>query len=200
MIKVGVDVERMVFFQDADQIVGDPHGQGAGDAAADADHLNSRDGLQAGKDGVQFIIFKEERVAAGEEHFPDGWCLLQIFQTRLDGLGGDHHVRTADLSFAGTEAAIHGTGIGDEKQGPVRVFVHQIGDRTQVFLAQGINHAHGVMQLDSVRDGLLPDGVSRLFNELAVIPIEPQGISLADLCQSVVMQAEGTLEPNMGGD
>ena len=67
VIEMGVDKERMEFFQDGNKPFCDAHGQGAWYPGADADDFYGRNSPQSAQEILQHLIVQQQRISAGYE-------------------------------------------------------------------------------------------------------------------------------------
>lgn len=123
MIEVGIDVQRMMSFQDSDKVFGNSHRKNGWYSGADANYFNGWDSAQGFENCINFFVLQKEGVASRDQDLPYLWMLSQIVISGVKGRGTDFHPVSADLAFSGTKPAIHGTFIGNKEQYPVRIFM-----------------------------------------------------------------------------
>jgi hypothetical protein len=79
--------------------------------------------------------------------------------------------------------------MGHQPQDPVGITMDQIGYRRQSFLGQWVFIAGRIFQLESIRDGLPPDGVSGSMHETPNVPGGAEGESVRNAAKVVNIQS-----------
>ncbi len=140
MIDVDAHPERMVFGQHAAQLRGDALGEENGDAGADPEELNVLDVAQAAEEGLEFVVGKEQGIAAGKEHVPDFGVGFEIAESGLPFGVEFLLAHPAHDPAAGAVAAIGGAAVGDEEKDAVGITVDEAGDGHVAVFAARVGH------------------------------------------------------------
>ncbi len=125
MVGVDADEKRVVSAEHGAELRGNALGQENGDAGADAEELDMRNGAQLAEQKVELLVAQQEGVAPAQQHVPDCGMAADIIhlavELRMEVVAGG----IADEARAGAIAAIGGTPIGDQKKDAVGVAVDQ---------------------------------------------------------------------------
>ena len=186
---MGIEIDRLVLAQYADQPHGDALRQDHGYAAADTDDLDVRDRTQFRQYPVEFFVGEQQRVAAGDDDVANLRVLTQILEAAFDGVTVDQHALATDLALAGAEAAVHGTFGADQEQGPVRVTMYQVGHRALVLLLERVGITDRVVDFLHGRNSLPPDRIVNLLDQAQVVWIDPHRVLLGNLFERLRVDA-----------
>ena len=84
VVEVGHDPDRVVRAQRLDQLVGDARGQGDRNARREADHVERRDGAEAGEEALEARGGEGEGIAAAHDDVADAGVRLEPGEGRLE--------------------------------------------------------------------------------------------------------------------
>ena len=128
VVDVDVDHLHTVLFQHRTELGRDAGGQLHHHARAHAQEAHMRCALaDAAQNFVQTLVGEGQRVAAGEQHIFDILVVGDVVDRAFDlilvhrALGLGHH------ALAGAKAAQRGARVGDQKQHPARITMHDAG-------------------------------------------------------------------------
>ena len=143
VVDVHTHPQRVEFFEHGAKFRRDALREKDGDAGADAEELDVRDGAQAGEDAAEFVVRKKERVAAREQDVADFGVRFEIAEGRLEVGLQFLFAGPADHAAAGAIAAITGAAIRDEKEHAIGVTMHEPRHRHVGIFAAWIGHFAG---------------------------------------------------------
>ena len=119
---------------------------------------------KSGEDVLQILVAEKQWVSAGEKHFPNFRMVLDIGNSGIDGCVGYLHFCRPYFSLAGTETAIHGALVANQKQNPVRIFMDEVGDGGEVFFAERIWHTDVILEFHDIGHRLFPYRIAWKFD------------------------------------
>ena len=125
-----------------------------------------------------FCVADHQRIAAGEQDIADLGVAADVLDARGDRFLGDvagapHH------AFARAEAAVHRAAVRDQEEHAIRVAVRQARHGAVLVLVERILRRVLVLQLLDRRDGLHPDRIALLPDQVVVVARDPHRVDLA---------------------
>jgi hypothetical protein len=167
MIEVGIEVERVILFEEVTEFRCYSLRQDYRNPAADPDDLHVRNVAEPTEQMVQFRIGQHERIAAGEDDIADFRVRGNIVKCGIPvRLCTGERLTQPPLAHA--EAAIDSTLVRDEPDHPVGVAVDQTRHRGEALFVKWVGKLV-VLKLPQIRHALPPDGVTRFTDEGKVV-------------------------------
>jgi hypothetical protein len=178
----------MILFQHEAKVIGDPLGEGHGQAGPDTDDLYMGNAPNPFQNFLEETVLHEEGVTSGEEHIADLGGFADVVDSGENFAEGNPGA--ADQAFARTETAIGAAMSGNQEQHPVTVTVDDPRNRRMGFLIQGVFGQTAIFKLADIRYNLPPEGIAGLADEAEVMRSYPHGISSADLFDGLGINLE----------
>jgi hypothetical protein len=168
VVEMEIHKNRVISGQKIRQVGIDLPGQHTGDATADANDPDVRNGSQGCQNPIELLQRQEKRIAAGEKNILDGLVpgnvaepCLKIFFRQGDGV--------FPPSFACAEAAVHGAVVSHQPQYAIGIAVYEIEDRGKSLFGQGVFVTVSIPEFTGIRKHLAANGIARMLHEASVV-------------------------------
>ena len=125
MGKVQVHPKGVILAQHPHQPARNTLRQNGGNLGSDSHDLYMGNPTQTRQNPFQSVIVEGQRVTAGQQHIPNGWCLTNIVDRLLETRPARENGPVSHYSGPRTVAAIGGTKIVYQQENPVGVSVNQ---------------------------------------------------------------------------
>jgi len=182
MIKVRINPQRVIFLEDVDQVIGNPHREYHRHPRTDTNDLYRRHFADSRQYHIDGFIAHGQRVTAGDDHVGDFRVSRQIGGYLFQATGRDAGLACAGNAFARAVAAVHRTSGRGNQQRTIRIAMHQPGNgHIIVFFQRIAGQERRIVQLVELRHTHLKDRIGQidLANQRRIVRRDRHGV-LAD--------------------